>query len=100
MPAAKRYNRVEDINSSLATQFKEIKRDINTAPLLFPILINSTTFIDAQADYSYNCYAAISKSLLMRYNVLVRASRRKLIVYSANDLPARDLISALYYPYS
>ncbi|RCI08837.1 hypothetical protein L249_4635 [Ophiocordyceps polyrhachis-furcata BCC 54312] len=34
-------------------------------PLLFPILINSTTFIDAQADYSYNCYAAISESLFL-----------------------------------
>ncbi|RCI13362.1 hypothetical protein L249_0862 [Ophiocordyceps polyrhachis-furcata BCC 54312] len=58
-------------------QFKEIKRDIDTTPLLFPVLVNSTTFINAQADYSYNCYAAISESL-----------------------SARDLVSAPRYPYS
>ncbi|RCI09154.1 hypothetical protein L249_1509 [Ophiocordyceps polyrhachis-furcata BCC 54312] len=29
------------------------------------MLINSTTFINAQADYSYNYYAAISKSLFL-----------------------------------
>ncbi|RCI07943.1 hypothetical protein L249_7891, partial [Ophiocordyceps polyrhachis-furcata BCC 54312] len=38
--------------------------------------------------------------MLTRYNVLVRASRRELIVYSADNLPARDLVSAPHYPYS
>ncbi|RCI11050.1 hypothetical protein L249_5211 [Ophiocordyceps polyrhachis-furcata BCC 54312] len=57
MPATKQYN--------LAMQFKEIKRDIDTTPLFFPMLINSTTFINAQADYSYNYYAAISELLFL-----------------------------------
>ncbi|RCI13982.1 hypothetical protein L249_8103, partial [Ophiocordyceps polyrhachis-furcata BCC 54312] len=51
---------------------------------------------------SCNLYLARRPSILRltRYNVSVRASRRELIIYSADNLPARDLVSALYYPYS
>ncbi|RCI10688.1 hypothetical protein L249_5387 [Ophiocordyceps polyrhachis-furcata BCC 54312] len=58
--------RVVEFEDSLATQFEEIERRMDAAPLLFPVLVNSTSFVNAQADSGCDCYAAVSESLAQR----------------------------------